>query len=381
MRCDRNNRDGAGVALYLREDLTGDVISTFDNSVCQLLVVYIHQLDLVVAVIYRPPDTRCAEFAAALKKLDNVFTALPTPTPTICLMGDFKLPKSVMRWVRNDDGHLVHVIDNYRQGETAGGKQDRLQAQRMMNIATKHNLIQQVDKITHGVEILDLVFSNNEDMISHIVTEEWQQFTDHRMITATVTYGHTDKDDETGETHLLEVGKRYSKLDYNQAPWQEIQAELANIDWQPMEELSKDSPTEALNWYHEKVLTVLERLMPVRKKARKKSRSRIPRQRRLLWRRLAKIRRRINTATLILKLTKLLQDKWELETQLREDYIAVNNLEEDRAVFNIKSNPKFFFSFAKKRQKTRSRVGPFIDPKTGRPNPSSDFAAEALHQK
>jgi hypothetical protein len=72
IRCDRSGgRQGGGVALYLREDLTGDVLATYANSVCELLVVKIHQLDTVVCVLYRPPDTRLEEFAGLLKCLDE----------------------------------------------------------------------------------------------------------------------------------------------------------------------------------------------------------------------------------------------------------------------------------------------------------------------
>ena len=31
LRCDRSGRDGGGEALYLKEDLTGDVLGSFDN--------------------------------------------------------------------------------------------------------------------------------------------------------------------------------------------------------------------------------------------------------------------------------------------------------------------------------------------------------------
>ena len=46
----------------------------------------------------------------------------------------------------------------------------------------------------------------------------------------------------------------------------------------------------------------------------------------------------------------------------------------------MKENPKAFFSFAISRQTTKVRVGPFLDDK-GKPDPSPDFAAEALHQQ
>ena len=56
-------------------------------------------------------------------------------------------------------------------------------------------------------------------------------------------------------------------------------------------------------------------------------------------------------------------------------------MEENKAISNIKSNPKAFFSFARSRQKTCARIGPFIDPATGKPNPSPEFAATALSQQ
>ena len=58
---------------------------------------------------------------------------------------------------------------------------------------------------------------------------------------------------------------------------------------------------------------------------------------------------------------RLLQVKWDIEQELRDDYEAVNNAEEDEAVFRIKQNPKAFFSFARGRQNTRSKVGPFMN--------------------
>ena len=71
---------------------------------------------------------------------------------------------------------------------------------------------------------------------------------------------------------------------------------------------------------------------------------------------------------------------WKLKAQLSSDYTAANAREEDEAVLRIRENPKAFFSFARSRQKTKSKVGPFLD-KDGRPNSSLGFAAEALRQR
>ena len=176
------------------------------------------------------------------------------------------------------------------------------------------------------------------------------------------------------------MGRRYSKLIFYKAPWDEIKVELDKVDWDIMKEISATSPADALAWFHDKTLEILESLVPERIPGGK-SRPRMCRQRRILWRRLAKVKRRIKLATSINKLTQNLQEQWDLESQLRDDFTASNNIEEDKAVFNIKSNPKHFFSFAHSRQKVRAKVGPFIDPETGKPNPSPDFAAESLRKQ
>ena len=48
---------------------------------------------------------------------------------------------------------------------------------------------------------------------------------------------------------------------------------------------------------------------------------------------------------------------------------------------NMKVNPKAFFAFGRKRQKTKARVGPFLDPAKGVPNSDPDFAANLLSEQ
>ena len=105
------------------------------------------------------------------------------------------------------------------------------------------------------------------------------------------------------------------------------------------------------------------------------------RMRRLLWRRLAKVDNKLKKATTINKKSKLLADKWELEKQLSSDYTSSNNSEEDQAVLRMKQNPKAFYSFARSRQTTRSKVGPFLDPSTNMPNSSPDYCCRALQRQ
>ena len=107
---------------------------------------------------------------------------------------------------------------------------------------------------------------------------------------------------------------------------------------------------------------MLEQFVPQKKaKGKRRSTPLMDRRRRLLWKRLCKCKLRLKGATFLHQLTKLIQDKSDLEQVLSQDYEAVNKMEEDEAVLRIKQNPKAFFSFAKSRQKPRARIGPFLD--------------------
>ena len=130
----------------------------------------------------------------------------------------------------------------------------------------------------------------------------------------------------------------------------------------------------------DKLIPLLEEHVPL-KGPRKKVRNRLERNRKLLWRKLGKIQKKIEVISSVSKLSKLIQDKWKLEAQLKSEYSTLNFKEEEAAVLGIKKNPKSFFSFAKTRQKTRARIGPFIDQATGSPNPDPDFAASVLSEQ
>ena len=375
-RCDRVGRQGGGVALYLRDDLTGEILCSEDNGVCELLAVRVHQLNTVIAVLYRPPDTRITEFLPIVSKLDNILSELEDPTPNIVLMGDFNFQDKNLSWIRSDDGLLVPLVHGHRQLSADDGVQVRQQAAKLCDVVLKHSMIQQVDQATHGREILDLLFSNNEDLVSSVSAESWPTFTDHSIVTANVSY-QLEKDKVIEETHLLDSGKRLKKLNFNKAPWQQIQAELRKLDWEPMKELAKESSTAAHSWFMETLIPLLENLVPLKVPRRGKS-NKLQKRRKLLWKKLGKVIERIETSSSTSKLSKLIQDKWELEKQLKDHYSSLNCQEESQAVLHMKDNPKAFFSFARSRQKTRSRVGPFIDPVTGHPNSDPDFAASVL---
>ena len=104
------------------------------------------------------------------------------------MLGDFNFQEQNLAWVRSDDGLLVPLVHSHRLVSADGAQQVRQQAAKLCDLALKHSMIQQVDQVTHGKEILDLIFSNNEDLVSSVTVAAWPAFTDHSVVTASVSY-------------------------------------------------------------------------------------------------------------------------------------------------------------------------------------------------
>ena len=57
-RCDRSNRKGGGVMIYVKDNLT-DVVEIFNksNGTCECIVLHLKSINLVTSVFYRPPSS------------------------------------------------------------------------------------------------------------------------------------------------------------------------------------------------------------------------------------------------------------------------------------------------------------------------------------
>ena len=144
-RSDRINRGGGGVCIFLKEGLGGECLGSFDNGVCELLLVQIHSLNTVIALVYRPPDTRLAEFTPILNEIEVVMSSLSLPSPIMVLCGDFNFPSSVMTWPKVE-GHIVPSVHSHREVNDDEGLMVRLQAQKLCNLALQHHMVQMVDQ-------------------------------------------------------------------------------------------------------------------------------------------------------------------------------------------------------------------------------------------
>ena len=334
-----------------------------------------------MTVVYRPPDTGLNEFAPILSKMEEVFQNLPAPAPTITVMGDLNFPSTVVSW-QQVEGVLHPRVAGCRArcDKDDEGGQVRQQAARLFSLAEKYHLTQQVGLPTREKEILDLVWSSNPDLISNTVVDTFRDISDHSVVTAITSY-RLAKEADKAEQFLLESGKKLRHLDYSKAPWLKIRAKLAEVDWGPMETMAKDNVTAAHSLFMNTIIPILEELVPAKVKGKRFGKRQVDKSRRCLWRKLGRVKKSLLSTLSANKAASLLHKQHTLEKQLKDSYDSQGWKEEDKVVKAMKDNPKVFFAYGRARQNTKARVGPFLDPDTGTPNPDPDFAARLLSEQ
>ena len=103
--------------------------------------------------------------------------------------------------------------------------------------------------------------------------------------------------------------------------------------------------------------------MPLRPKYSAKSKSDIPRHRRVLMRRRTKVSKQYHSETNAASKQKHSDELREIEKSLQTSYKSQLVYDEEKAVNAIKTNSKYFFSYAQKRNKIKTAIGPLVDPK------------------
>ena len=93
-RADREHRSHGGVAIYLKDSLaaTTRLLLSYSNGTCEILAVHVEGIDLVITVVYRPPDCTWLQWHDILEKMEEILGGLSDPAPDVLIMGDFNFP-------------------------------------------------------------------------------------------------------------------------------------------------------------------------------------------------------------------------------------------------------------------------------------------------
>ena len=350
----RRNRDGGGVIIYVNNNLTYQTLVATSDEICSIVGVYINEIKLIVFMVYRPPPNYKNQYHGEIleKSFENivinniykVVSKYTSPVPDILLAGDYNFPKAI--WSNGIGRPNAETLLSDKS------------LQQLIDVAANLNLLQKVTEGTRETRkgnqnILELIFTNNHELISNIYIEP-SKITDHKYITCETSHSYSVNEQKRVATQDINL----SSYNYLKADWESIKTKLKEIKW--IEVLEKYTTSEEkLNIILEIVIKIVEEHC-ARFKQRGAIRKNIPRSRRILLRKKKKLKAKLGKKHLSA------DRKHSIEKSIEDiDHKLLNSLkndridEEARAIENIRTNPKHFFTYAKKYIKTKSSIGPF----------------------
>ena len=333
-RSDRGNRTGGGVLLYSLDSIPTTSNESYDDGVCQVLLSTFSSIKMCVAVVYRPPDASYESFSKSLRFLNSCIEQLNDPSYDIFVAGDFNFPQ--INW------QTMTV-------STSGGSPEAAKsAEELLNFMSVNLMNQHVDVPTRGTNILDLLLSNNDRLISHVTTRS-TEMSDHEIVDIALTINPT----VASHPHInLYDPNDFRSLDFQRADFDKLNDSLRCVDWSDLRESCsfEDFPELFTKTLH----SVCAANVPLKKPPAGK-----PSSYNSLRRKKAKLKTRLAAARCANDATRIK----ELETSLnlvcydiRDAITTQLDKRETRAVSRIKENPKFFFSYAKSFSKVKSSI-------------------------
>ncbi|KAK4820693.1 hypothetical protein QYF61_003613 [Mycteria americana] len=307
-RRDRQGRRGGGVALYVRECLDCLELNDGDDRV-ECLWVRIrgkaNKADVVVRVCYRPPNQEEETDELFYKQLGEASRSL-----ALVLVGDFNLPD---------------VCWKYNTAE-------RKQSRRFLECVADIFLTQLVSEPTREGAPLDLLFTNREGLVSHVMVGGRLGQSDHEMGVS-----------------------RTATLDFRRADFGLFRRLVDRVPWEAA--LKGKGVQEGWTLFKEKVLKAQDQAVPRFQKTSWWGR-RPAWLNRELWLELRKKRR--------------VYDLWKKGQASQEDYKGVARLCREKIrrakaelelnlAAAVKDNKKYFFKYISSKRRAKENLQPLVD--------------------
>ena len=238
------------------------------------------------------------------------------------------------------DKHLVYFGDfNYPginwNNLTAVGRDKYF-----LDITQNNFLVQHVDFVTRGENILDLVFSSEVNMVENIYSIGKLGSSDHDILSFNMNM-YTER--------LTNQGKM---PDFSRANWDKLKEDLGMINWEnEFQNLnasqSWDRFKEILNLYCARYIAMKNVRVKNKPVWMKQNIIRIVRKKAKLWRKYKETREYMD----YLKYKKVERESKKEIAKVKKDF-------EKRLAKDVKTNPKKFYSYVKSKSRTRDSIGP-----------------------
>ena len=341
-------RKGGGVAVFTHQSIkiSEPQIKRFSNSTCELLILEAEDLNLHIVTIYRPPDTTSDKFYPALGEAEQYLKKL-SASGNIILLGDFNFP--FLKW-KEVEGCVIHSV------VSGGTRDEQNQAQALLNLADSFFLSQVITEPTRIKNTIDLVFTNNPDLLSNInIQKVSNHLSDHNEIVANLNC----EIPEVSSEKFARQTSRLTSLNFwsEKADWISMNSYLSSINWS-QSITSETTVTTDINFLSEELSKASENFIPNK---RSKLCHQIPRDRKILMRRNKFLKRKLLTQHKEKYVDNIQQEILENQTKLLKSHEAERLANEIKVTIGIKNNSKLFYSYAKRFLKKQEKIGPLKD--------------------
>ena len=343
-RTDRTERTKGGCCIFLKENLKKEILISKSNDCVELLGIKMEKLNLYIFVIYRPPNSEKDKFEEMIKEIRNTLKDIAKPMPNILICGDFNFP--FLEW-KNINGNII--------GEKTKGctQSDREQLDLLIRLNNDFQLTQEISENTRKENCLDLLFTNNSDLIQNIKIYDTIH-SDHKMIEVFTRLSSKPNEanrnfQNLSKTNMANLNYHDEKID-----WEKIKQMLRQVKWH---EEMQNKTTEECYFRLEKIVgdIIQDKIPPKKEKVRKLQ---ICREKRTLFRKKRKLINTLQKCTTQNRIQAIEKEIQNYEAQIKRLLMSKMQREEDKAVDNIKKNPRYFYSFAKRKTNMREEVGP-----------------------
>lgn len=227
---DRLSKSGGGVGLYLKENIPHkirkDLICVSGDSL--FLEITHNNKAMLIGVIYRPPDSDCAEF---VKEVENILVTIDNEHKLCMLTGDFNLD-----------------LLNYSNHSPTSNFVDLMFSYSYFPIISKPTRV-----TAHSASLIDNIFTNDLNICttSGILVSD---ISDHFAIFQI----------NNSETKISnERSKPEYKRMFNDKNIANFSHSLRNVNWDNLDSFL--SPNEAYNYFVNEISSLLDKHFPLQK--------------------------------------------------------------------------------------------------------------------
>ena len=332
-----NDVSRGGIIVYIKNGLEpqAKIISSGSLNSIEYQILYLERMNLLLITIYRSPQSDASSFTTIMSRIDETLNQYEGKCSSILMNGDFNLP---------------HII--WDHGEISSSENNWLNHRTLKNFAEKHSLVQKIDQPTRLNNILDLVFTNDDELFSEHVIEISPSLSDHNIIIGNSILGSRLPIEKIAPN---EDSFRSLNFFSERVNWERMNHELSNVDWDNIfgsENLELDYKK-----FSETLFNISASNVP--KKRTRTKKTRIPRDRKILMQRRSRIEKQLFRARGRNRV-RLYGTLQQIEEQLARSHLAENREKEVKAIATIGKDDKYFFIYARSKSKLKTPVGPFL---------------------